>query len=150
MRRILAEVMAMLNIRNGTTVCVPWRIQGIVRNEDRLRVYTLRQLEKQNKYLLNSLAREQMLATNRLGRFMEKLNNASRTSDIMARANKNHIIQGKNPSPRETWQQQLPSSFGQTTPLTKQQESSTPFLPDISIPRHAVPPRKTQSKKFGN
>lgn len=139
----------MLNIRDGTRVFVPWRIQGIVRNEDRLRNYSLDQLEKQNKYLLNCIAREQMLASNRLDRFVEKLNNAPRTSDIMTRGNKGTMsrIQGRKPilvlDRTMTWRHaslQPMVSLGQTAPLTKQRSSR--LLPDISIPRQAMPPKK--------
>lgn len=78
--------MAMINIKEGTLVFVPWRIQGIVRNEERQLNYSIHLLEKQNKYTLNCITRNQNMAINKLARFSEKLHKTPRVSDIMAKA----------------------------------------------------------------
>ena len=80
--------MAMINIKEGTLVFVPWRIQGIVRNEERQLNYSIHLLEKQNKYTLNCITRNQNMAINKLARFSEKLNNTPRVSAIMDKARK--------------------------------------------------------------
>jgi hypothetical protein len=78
--------MAMINIKKGTLVFVPWRIQGIVRNEERQLKSSIRLLEKQNKYVLKCITRNQNTATNKLVKFTEKLNNTPRVSAIMSKA----------------------------------------------------------------
>ena len=135
--------MAMISIRDGTTVFVPWRIQGIVRNEDRLRNYSLHVLEKQNKYLLNCITREQMLASNRLDRFMEKLNNAPRSSEIIARQNKgvmNRIQSKKVQGKTMTWRKKkrLQPKESTAVPAKPHQSSNTRFLPEISTPKQTA------------
>lgn len=77
--------MAMINIKEGTTVFVPWRIQGIVRNEERILNYKTHLLEKQNKYLLNCITRNQLMAANKLEKFNEKFSNAARVSVVLAK-----------------------------------------------------------------
>lgn len=78
--------MAVINIKEGTNVFVPWRIQGIVRNEDRILNYNIHLLEKQNKYLLNCITRDQIMATNRLDKFNDRLDNAARLSSVMTKS----------------------------------------------------------------
>lgn len=78
-------LMAMFNIKEGTFVFVPWRIQGIVRNEERVLNYSLHLLEKQHKYLINCLTRDQIMATNKLEGFLEKFGHAPRVSVVMSK-----------------------------------------------------------------
>ena len=74
------DVMAVLNIKEGTFVFVPWRIQGIVRNEERLLNKSLHLLDKEKKYLLNCITRDQSMATAKMLRLHEKLKKAPRVS----------------------------------------------------------------------
>ena len=75
----------MFNIKEGTFVFVPWRIQGIVRNEERVLNYSLHLLEKQHKYLLNCLTRDQIMAANKLEVFLQKFGRAPRASVVMSK-----------------------------------------------------------------
>lgn len=84
-------IMAMINIKEGTLVFVPWRIQGIVRNEERQLNYSIHLLEKQNKYLLNCITRDQIMATNKLDRFTDKFSKAPRVSAIMAKVKRGTV-----------------------------------------------------------
>jgi len=72
--------MAMIKLKEGTTVFVPWRIQGVIRNEERMLNFQLHLLEKQTKYLVNSITREQLTATKKLEKFNDRLKNAARIS----------------------------------------------------------------------
>ena len=76
----------MINIKEGTLVFVPWRIQGIVRNEERQLNYSIRLLEKHKRYVLNCITKDQNTAMNKLAKFSEKLNKTPRVSNIMEKA----------------------------------------------------------------
>lgn len=157
-------LMAMINIKEGTLVFVPWRIQGIVRNEERLLSYSIHLLEKQNKYLLNCITRDQIMATNKLDRFTEKFNKAPRVSTIMAKAKKRIAADNKRtctapanrrqapPPMNKPWQprQALPAMVTglgkpQAAPplLQKQQSQRMGFLPrspkERQVPQRPLP-----------
>lgn len=135
--------MAMINIKEGTLVFVPWRIQGIVRNEERQLNYSIHLLEKRNKYLLNCITRDQVMATNKLNRFTEKFNRAPKVSTIMAKAKTR--IESEN---RRTG----PAANRRPIAATSRPWESRKILPPLSAAgkRQVTPPLKQQmSQRMG-
>lgn len=152
----------MINIKEGTLVFVPWRIQGIVRNEERQLNYSIHLLEKQNKYLLNCITRDQIMATNKLDRFTDKFNKAPRVSTIMAKVKRGTVPDihrsatlgkiapnSRRQGTQHPWQsgKQLPAIPGTTAggkqqpapPLQREKSKRTGFLPRTPKERK-VPP----------
>lgn len=115
--------MAVLNIKEGTFVFVPWRIQGIVRNEERLLNKSLHLLDKEKKYLLNCITRDQNMATAKMLRLHEKLKKAPR------------VVQPKKADEKK------PATLNVIRPWakTKVKPHDTPRLPFNSTPLHSTP-----------
>lgn len=129
-------IMAVINIKEGTTIFVPWRIQGIVRNEDRILHYNLHLLEKQYRYLLNCITREQIMATNRLERFLKKFNSAARLSSMMPRSKHYEKLDPRSRS--ATRSEQL---MNRERPWRQRTAVSLPSAPTSPLPK-----RKTSKK----
>lgn len=125
--------MAMINIMEGTMVFVPWRIQGIVRNEERLLSYSIHLLEKQHRYLLSCITREQMIAANKLERFMEKFNSAPKLSAIT----KSSDFGRKNKGSAKPWRLRRPQP--KHTPCSQQQTFRSIGILPVSARSRYIP-----------
>ena len=68
----------------------PGEYRGLYAMKERILNYNLNLLEKQNKYLVSCITRDQIMATNRLDKFNERLNNAARMSAVLVR-NTKHV-----------------------------------------------------------
>lgn len=78
--------MAMLEVREGILVFVPWRIQGIIHTEDRLCHQTIKLLKKQTDYTLKSLALELTMAKKKLQKLKSSLSNSIKVPSDMKSA----------------------------------------------------------------
>ena len=82
--------MAMLLTTAGTTVLVPWRIQGAVGNEERVMNHSLKLLAKENVYKIKNLSREMKIAMDKFQDLVESFENCVDVSAITGSKKLNH------------------------------------------------------------